>query len=99
MLTFHTYSSFGLKSPLHSPWIRRSHVISAQGRTSPVHLLSGKECFVGMLPMFHVFGMSVYALKSTFVGATSVLLPRFEPQVFLNAIKKYQVRIADCQTG
>jgi len=50
----------------------------------------GEERFLGVLPMFHTFGMFLYTFKSLLVGAPTVLLPRFEPQMFLDTIRKYK---------
>ena len=58
-----------------------------------VFMFPGKEIFIALLPMFHIIGMGVNVLKGPFLGASSVILPRFEPQLFLDTIKKHQVRI------
>ncbi|XP_037082474.1 4-coumarate--CoA ligase-like [Pollicipes pollicipes] len=50
----------------------------------------GKERFLAVLPMFHTFGMFLYTFKSLLVGAPTVLLPRFAPELFLDAIRKYK---------
>ena len=56
-------------------------------------LFLGKEILIGVLPLFHVYGMFVNVMKGPLYGATSVLLEHFEPQLFLDTIKKYQVRM------
>ena len=60
---------------------------------SPITLLlsSGKDIYIGVLPIFHLFGMFISTLRGPYMGTSSTLLPRFEPQIFLDAVKKYQV--------
>jgi acyl-CoA synthetase (AMP-forming)/AMP-acid ligase II len=44
-----------------------------------------------VLPMYHIFGFTVCTLCGLAAGTTSVTMPRFEPEPFLNAIEKYRV--------
>jgi long-chain acyl-CoA synthetase len=41
-------------------------------------LVKGEESMMGILPFFHVFGMTVVMNFSVAVGATIILMPRFE---------------------
>lgn len=50
-----------------------------------VHLLS--------LPLFHSFGQIVQMNSAFMVGATLVLVPRFDPDLALSMMEKYQVTI------
>ncbi|XP_043201768.1 4-coumarate--CoA ligase 1-like [Amphibalanus amphitrite] len=50
----------------------------------------GEDVYIGVLPIFHLFGMYISALKGPYLGTSSVLLSHFEPQLFLDAIKKHQ---------
>ncbi|XP_043196182.1 4-coumarate--CoA ligase 5-like [Amphibalanus amphitrite] len=50
----------------------------------------GEERFLGVLPTFHTFGMFLYVFKSLLTGASTTLLPRFEPEMFVNALTKYR---------
>lgn len=43
------------------------------------------------LPMFHAFGLYGVMVLTLFSGSTLVILPRFEPDLFLSSIQKYKV--------
>ena len=49
---------------------------------------------LGLLPFFHMYGMSVVLLSSLYSGTKVVSLPKFDPKTFLGAIEKYKVRMA-----
>ena len=54
----------------------------------------GKDSvFLGVLPFFHVYGLSVCLNMAFTLGSTVVLLPKFEPQEVLTAMQKYRVSI------
>lgn len=54
----------------------------------------GKESvFLGVLPFFHVYGLSVCLNMAFALGSTVVLLPKFDPQEVLNSMRKYRVSI------
>lgn len=46
---------------------------------------------LALLPMFHIYGLTVVTLCGLASGATAVTLPRFEPDVFLQTIARYRV--------
>jgi len=48
----------------------------------------GKEKFLGVLPFFHVFGMTVVMNFSIYIAATMILVPRFNPDELLEVIQK-----------
>ncbi|KAF4040499.1 AMP-binding enzyme C-terminal domain [Phytophthora infestans] len=48
---------------------------------------------LGLLPFFHIYGMMMMHL-SMYQGAAKVILPRFEPESFLNALSTYKIRAA-----
>lgn len=45
---------------------------------------------LGLLPFFHIYGMMLMHL-SLYQGAAKVILPRFEPEIFLSTLEKYKV--------
>jgi long-chain acyl-CoA synthetase len=51
-------------------------------------LLHGKERFLGILPFFHVFGMTVAMNLTLYTGCTVIIVPRFEVGEFLKILKK-----------
>lgn len=44
------------------------------------------------LPFFHAAGMVADMIRGIFLGHTIVIIPRFEPQMFLGMIQRYKVR-------
>ncbi|RLN11151.1 hypothetical protein BBJ28_00018720, partial [Nothophytophthora sp. Chile5] len=48
---------------------------------------------LGLLPFFHIYGMMLLHL-SLYQGAAKVILPRFDPETFLNALSVYKIRAA-----
>jgi long-chain acyl-CoA synthetase len=48
----------------------------------------GQEIMLGVLPLFHVFAMTVCMNFSVFAGALMVLLPRFEIEQLLKTIRR-----------
>ncbi len=52
------------------------------------------EVFIGVLPFFHIYGMTVILCMVLRSGGTVVTLPRFDLEGFLGAIDKYGVTTA-----
>ncbi|RLN71925.1 hypothetical protein BBJ28_00023725 [Nothophytophthora sp. Chile5] len=48
---------------------------------------------LGLLPFFHIYGMMLLHL-SLYQGAAKVILPRFDPETFLNTLSVYKIRAA-----
>ena len=53
--------------------------------------LSADDTLVCVLPLFHIYGMTVIMNYGLFMGATIVMLPRFELEQFLRVIQDYGV--------
>lgn len=52
---------------------------------------NSSEIGLGVLPFFHVFGLTAVMNYMLWLGATVVLIPRPEPEAMLEAIQKYKV--------
>ncbi|CEG37925.1 4coumarate ligase [Plasmopara halstedii] len=48
---------------------------------------------LGLLPFYHIYGMMQMHL-SMYQGAANVVLPRFEPETFLNVLSTYKICVA-----
>jgi acyl-CoA synthetase (AMP-forming)/AMP-acid ligase II len=55
---------------------------------------SGDDTLVCVLPLFHIYGMQVIMNQGLRVGATIVLLPRYELRELLQTIQTYRVTFA-----
>lgn len=56
-------------------------------------LQHGAEVFLGVLPFFHVYGLSVCQNLAIVLGASQVLLPRFQVADVLQAITRERVSV------
>ncbi|MEW6324394.1 MAG: long-chain fatty acid--CoA ligase [Nitrospirota bacterium] len=56
-------------------------------------LREGREVFLGVIPFFHVYGMSSCMNLAVKIGAMLVLLPKFKTDEVLSAIQKRRVTI------
>ena len=56
-------------------------------------LQPGQEVFIGVLPYFHVYGMSTSQNLAISLGGTQVLLPRFQADEVLKAIEKHRATV------
>ncbi|HEY2586242.1 MAG TPA: AMP-binding protein, partial [Tepidisphaeraceae bacterium] len=55
--------------------------------------LQGRHRFLGLVPLFHVFGLNATMLAPIQLGATVIYLPRFNPVAAVKAIREHQVSI------
>lgn len=56
-------------------------------------LRKGEEVVMGVLPFFHVYGMSVALNFSIASGSTLIIVPKFHTKEILEKIEKYKVTI------
>ena len=57
---------------------------------TPLNLEEGKETVMGVMPLFHVYGMVAVMHFGVLNGASMVLLPRFQTEQVLKAINRYR---------
>ncbi|XP_019625815.1 PREDICTED: 4-coumarate--CoA ligase 1-like isoform X2 [Branchiostoma belcheri] len=48
-------------------------------------------CLLGLLPFFHIYGMSVILAASLQLGAKVVVIPKFDQELFLKCIQDHKV--------
>ncbi len=53
-----------------------------------VGLAQGKERYLAALPLFHVFGLTVLMNQSVYRAGTLVLVPRFNPKLVIETIRR-----------
>ncbi len=56
--------------------------------------ISERDTLIGILPLFHIFGMTVVMNFGLAMGATIVTLPRFNLEQFLQTLELYRVTYA-----
>jgi long-chain acyl-CoA synthetase len=53
----------------------------------------GKETFLAVLPLFHIYGMTTSMNAPIFLAGKMVMLPRFDPVSTFQAIQKHRVTV------
>ncbi len=67
-----------------------ANVYQMRGWSLSVNRNQGEEVVMGVMPLFHVYGMVTVMHFSVLTGSAMVLLPRFETEQVLKAINKYR---------
>lgn len=57
----------------------------------PMSLNPETERLIGVLPFYHIYGMVVVQFGSVCLGTKLVIIPRFEPEVFLSIIQQHKL--------
>ena len=57
-------------------------------------LSRGGTSLIGVLPFFHIYGMVVILFSSLRSGSHTIVLPKFEPELFLSSIQQYRINLA-----
>jgi acyl-CoA synthetase (AMP-forming)/AMP-acid ligase II len=52
---------------------------------------SGSDKFLGVLPFFHIYGLTGLVLQPLYRGIELVVMPAFNMEVFLKAIQDYKI--------
>ncbi|SFH19087.1 long-chain acyl-CoA synthetase [Desulfotomaculum arcticum] len=53
----------------------------------------GDDYVIGVLPLFHVYGLTCIMNMSVYMGVAMILFPRFEPKMVIEAIHRYKVGV------
>ena len=61
---------------------------AAQGRAWMPGLVDGEEVIYAVLPLFHAYGLTLCLTFAVSIGATLVLLPRFDVDMMLDAVHR-----------
>ena len=67
-----------------------ANVYMMRAWSMPIGLNQGQEVVMGVMPLFHIYGMVTVLHFSVLTGSAMVLLPRFETEKVLNAINRYK---------
>lgn len=57
--------------------------------------LSEDDVLLGLLPFYHIYGMTVIMNYALLIGATVVVMPRFDLEQFLDLIQKHRITYAN----
>ncbi len=67
-----------------------TNVYQMRAWATPLGLREGDAVIMGVMPLFHVYGMVTVMHLSMLAGATMVLLPRFETRQVMKTIDRYK---------
>ena len=67
-----------------------ANVFQMRAWGEPLGLKEGEEVILGVMPLFHIYGMVVVMHFSVLTGSAMVLLPRWETEQVLKAINRYK---------
>jgi len=54
------------------------------------HTQRGTDCYLLVIPLFHIYGFTVGMIEGVWRGVQQVLIPKYEVEVVLNAIRDYR---------
>ncbi len=63
-------------------------------QTEAAYPIAGDEVLIGILPFYHIYGMTVLMGMALHSGATVVTMPRFDPEQFLQILQDHRVTMA-----
>jgi long-chain acyl-CoA synthetase len=69
------------------------HTNIRQAQAVPEDALRADDVVLGVLPLFHVFGLNVILGVSLFAGATVVLVERFDPTTALDTVRNHRCTV------
>ena len=50
-----------------------------------------EDILMGLLPFYHIYGLTVMQFSSLTQGSKLIVHPKFEPEAFLKSIQKHKV--------
>ncbi len=65
-----------------------TNVVQSECWTQP-HATRGTQTFLLVIPLFHVYGFTVGMMHGVWVGARQILIPKYDAQLLLEAIRDY----------
>jgi acyl-CoA synthetase (AMP-forming)/AMP-acid ligase II len=71
--------------------LTHANVVADICQARAVQRISGGDTLIGVLPFFHIYGMTVIMNMGLSRGATIVTMPRFELQAFLELVERHRV--------
>jgi acyl-CoA synthetase (AMP-forming)/AMP-acid ligase II len=72
----------------------RNIVANTLQTCASVDALTAEDTLVGVLPFFHIYGLVAVLQPAFHLGATLVVLPRFDLEMFLETLQTHRVSVA-----
>lgn len=70
------------------------NLISNMRQMEGLDYFTSEDTLLCVLPLFHIYGLVVILNMGLYLGATIVMMPRFDLEQFLKAVSKYRVTLA-----
>jgi acyl-CoA synthetase (AMP-forming)/AMP-acid ligase II len=70
------------------------NLISNMRQMEGLDYFTSDDTLLCVLPLFHIYGLVVILNMGLYLGATIVMMPRFDLEQFLQTVSKYQVTLA-----
>lgn len=70
------------------------NLVSNMRQMEGLDYFTTNDTLLCVLPLFHIYGLVVILNMGLYVGATIVIMPRFDLEKFLEAVSKYRVTLA-----
>ena len=70
------------------------NLISNMRQMEGLDYFTANDTLLCVLPLFHIYGLVVILNMGLYLGATIVMMPRFDLEQFLKAVSKYRVTLA-----
>ena len=70
------------------------NLVSNMRQMEGLDYFTENDTLLCVLPLFHIYGLVVILNMGLYVGATIVLMPRFDLEEFLKTVSRYRVTLA-----
>lgn len=70
------------------------NIVANIAQTMAVEQFEDDEVLIGILPFYHIYGMTVIMSMALHAGATVVTMPRFDLEQFLELLQRYRITTA-----
>src|SRR5262249_25128373 len=67
-----------------------ANVVQTIAWTNPMYIFSGEECYLVVIPYFHIYAFSVCMMMGLWIGALQVIHPKYDPDAVLASIKQFR---------
>jgi acyl-CoA synthetase (AMP-forming)/AMP-acid ligase II len=74
--------------------LTHTNLVANVAQVAACGLVTEEDTLIGVLPFFHIYGLTVLMNISLAVGATVVVLPRYDLESFLQTLETYVVTFA-----
>jgi acyl-CoA synthetase (AMP-forming)/AMP-acid ligase II len=72
------------------------NMVSNVAQASPMFELSEFDIAMTVLPLYHIYGLNVCMNQAIWLGASQVVIPRFNVKEFCELVEKYRVTYSLC---